>query len=116
MQHTLPPARVMERAVQTSDASYDGLFVVAVRTTGILCRPSCPARKPLPKNRAYSAPPGEARAAGFRPCKRCRPEAADGRPPEWVARLLAAVEADPAARWRDVDLRTLAIDPARARR
>src|SRR5437762_842549 len=102
--HKLPPLRTLVRAVQASDESYDGLFVVAVKTTGIFCRPSCPARKPLPKNCTYFATADEARAAGFRPCKRCRPEAADGRPPEWTARLLAAVEADPAARWRDADL------------
>jgi AraC family transcriptional regulator of adaptative response/methylated-DNA-[protein]-cysteine methyltransferase len=106
----------MERAVNESDASYDGIFFVAVRTTGIFCRPSCPARKPLPKNRAYFATAREALFAGFRPCRRCRPMETDGCPPEWVARLLAAVESDPQARWRDRDLRRLAIDPARARR
>ena len=113
---TLPPVREMERAVRGSDASYDGIFFVAVRTTGIFCRPSCPARKPLPKNCTYFATATEARDAGFRPCKRCRPEDADGKPPAWAGRLLAAVERDPAARWRDDDLRALGIDPARARR
>src|SRR5438874_187205 len=112
----LPPLREMERAVNVSDASYDGIFVVAVRTTGIFCRPSCPARKPLPKNREYYATAQEALFAGYRPCKRCRPLDTDGRPPDWVARLLEAVERDPATRWRDADLRVLDIDPARARR
>ena len=50
---TLPPVKEMERAVHASDASYDAIFFVAVRTTGIFCRPSCPARKPLPRNCAY---------------------------------------------------------------
>lgn len=113
---TLPPLAEMERAVDASDASYDGIFFVAVRTTGIFCRPSCPARKPLAKNREYYATARAAIFAGYRPCKRCRPLETDGRPPEWVARLLAAVERDPQARWRDQDLRQLAIDPARARR
>jgi AraC family transcriptional regulator of adaptative response/methylated-DNA-[protein]-cysteine methyltransferase len=106
----------MERAVTCSDASYDGIFFVAVRTTGIFCRPSCPARKPLPKNREYFATAREALFAGYRPCKRCRPMESNGRPPPWVAQLLANVERDPKARWRDQDLRRLAIDPARARR
>ena len=106
----------MERAVTDSDAGYDGIFFVAVRTTGIFCRPSCPARKPLPKNREYYATAREALFAGYRPCKRCRPLETDGRPPEWVARLLAAVERDPKARWRDRDLRALDIDPIKARR
>jgi AraC family transcriptional regulator of adaptative response/methylated-DNA-[protein]-cysteine methyltransferase len=113
---TLPATKEMERAVTGSDASYDGIFFVAVRTTGIFCRPSCPARKPLPKNREYFGTAREALFAGYRPCKRCRPLETNGRPPEWVGRLLGEVERDPRARWRDQDLRRLAIDPARARR
>src|SRR5258706_16234507 len=109
--NTLPPPSEMERAVDTSDASYDGIFFVAVRTTGIFCRPSCPARKPLAKNREYFATAREAVFAGYRPCKRCRPMETDGRPPDWVARLLHEVERDPKARWQDRDLRRLAIDP-----
>jgi AraC family transcriptional regulator of adaptative response/methylated-DNA-[protein]-cysteine methyltransferase len=112
----LPPLKEMERTVNDSDASYDGIFFVAVRTTGIFCRPSCPARKPLPKNREYYATAREAIGAGYRPCKRCRPLDTDGRPPEWVGRLLGEVERDPRVRWRDDDLRRLDIDPARARR
>src|SRR5882672_6974396 len=109
---TLPPTSELERAYQRNDAAYDGIFFVAVRTTGIFCRPSCPARKPLPKNRDYLPTARAAIFAGYRPCKRCRPMETDGRPPEWVARLLAVVEDDPRARWRDRDLRRLAIDPA----
>jgi AraC family transcriptional regulator of adaptative response/methylated-DNA-[protein]-cysteine methyltransferase len=106
----------MERAVQASEASYDGVFFVAVRTTGIFCRPSCRARKPLPRNCEYYATAREALFAGFRPCKRCRPMGVNGRPPAWVVDLLALVEKDPTVRWRDADLRARAIDPGRARR
>jgi AraC family transcriptional regulator of adaptative response/methylated-DNA-[protein]-cysteine methyltransferase len=113
---SLPSLQEMERATSEGDASYDGIFFVAVRTTGVFCRPSCPARKPLPRNREYFASARAALFAGFRPCKRCRPLATDGRPPEWVARLLAEVERNPKTRWRDQDLRARAIDPARARR
>ena len=67
---TLPPAAEMQRAYQRSDASYDGIFFVSVRTTGIFCKPSCPARKPLPKNVQYFATAREALFAGYRPCKR----------------------------------------------
>lgn len=114
--YTLPPLNEMERAVDARDAEYDGLFVVAIRTTGIFCRPSCPARTSLRKNRTYFAAAGDALATGYRPCKRCRPLDANGRPPAWVTKLLALVERDPAARRRDAELREFGIDPARARR
>jgi AraC family transcriptional regulator of adaptative response/methylated-DNA-[protein]-cysteine methyltransferase len=114
--NTLPPVTEMERAIRRRDTGYDGIFFVGVRTTSIFCRPSCPARPALPKNREYFPTAKTALFAGYRPCKRCRPMEADGRPPPWVGRLLAAVDGDPQARWRDRDLRRLAIDPARARR
>jgi AraC family transcriptional regulator of adaptative response/methylated-DNA-[protein]-cysteine methyltransferase len=56
------------------DAAADGQFVYAVRTTGIYCRPSCPARRPRVDNVAFHHTPSEAEAAGFRACLRCRPE------------------------------------------
>ena len=114
--NTLPPVREMERACREKDASYDGVFFLAVRTTGIFCRPSCPARKPLPQNVQYFESVRAALFAGFRPCKRCRPLEVSGQPPEWAARLLAEVEADPTRRITDADVRALGIDPARARR
>lgn len=64
-----------ERAFFASDAAWDGRFVAAVRTTGIFCRPSCRARKPLRANVTFLDDPAAARAAGYRPCLRCHPEA-----------------------------------------
>jgi AraC family transcriptional regulator of adaptative response/methylated-DNA-[protein]-cysteine methyltransferase len=64
----------MERAFYASDATWDGRFVAAVRTTGIFCRPSCRVRKPLPKNVEYLPDAAAARAAGYRACLRCQPE------------------------------------------
>jgi AraC family transcriptional regulator, regulatory protein of adaptative response / methylated-DNA-[protein]-cysteine methyltransferase len=113
---TLPPPPEMERAYQQSDASYDGVFFLAVRTTGIFCRPSCGARKPRPDHVEYFATPREALFAGYRPCKRCNPMLAVGRPPIWVERLLQEVDRDPSRRVRDADIRSLGIDPSRARR
>ena len=55
------------------DPRYDGEFVVAVRTTRIYCRPSCPAKQPKRENVTFFADGAAAEAAGFRPCKRCRP-------------------------------------------
>jgi AraC family transcriptional regulator of adaptative response/methylated-DNA-[protein]-cysteine methyltransferase len=106
----------MTRAVQERDASYDGIFFTGVRTTGIFCRPSCPARQPLPRNCEFFATTHEAKLAGFRPCKRCRPLEVDGRPPPWVAALLEAVRDAPSARLSDKQLRGMDIDPTRARR
>jgi len=63
-----------ERALLAADPAYDGRFVAAVRTTGIFCRPSCRARKPLPKNVTFLADAAAARAAGYRACLRCHPE------------------------------------------
>src|SRR6184192_2438892 len=97
----LPTIAEMERALRSRDASYDGIFFVAVRTTGIFCRPSCPARAALSKNRSYFRTPREALFAGYRPCKRCRPLETNGRPPDWVRHLLAEVDRDPKARLRD---------------
>src|SRR5262245_50136191 len=70
------------------DAAFDGQFVIAVLTTGIYCRPSCPARKPLRKNVVFFAAPRLAREAGFRPCKRCYPDRVAARDPA-VERVLA---------------------------
>ena len=62
------------RAVLDRDRSADGSFVFAVTTTGIYCRPSCPARRPRRENVKFFADGDEARTAGFRACKRCRPD------------------------------------------
>ncbi len=66
----------IERAFYASDPAWDGRFVAAVRTTGIYCRPSCRVRKPLPKNVSYLPDAAAARAAGYRACLRCHPDAA----------------------------------------
>ncbi|GAB4194171.1 MAG: bifunctional DNA-binding transcriptional regulator/O6-methylguanine-DNA methyltransferase Ada [Thalassobaculales bacterium] len=64
------------QAVAARDKSAEGRFVMAVRTTGIFCKPGCPARLPKRENVIFFATPAEARAAGFRPCLRCKPDAA----------------------------------------
>jgi AraC family transcriptional regulator of adaptative response / DNA-3-methyladenine glycosylase II len=73
------------RAVQSKDVRFDGWFVTAVLTTGVYCRPSCPARLPLAGNVRFHPTAAAAQRAGFRPCKRCRPDAAPGSP-EWNVR------------------------------
>ena len=70
------------QAVQTRDASCDGLFYYGVRTTGVYCRPSCASRQPKPENVAFFALPEAARQAGFRACLRCRPDQTAIRDPQ----------------------------------
>jgi AraC family transcriptional regulator of adaptative response/methylated-DNA-[protein]-cysteine methyltransferase len=111
----LPSRREMERAYQRSDASYDGIFYLGVRTTGIFCRPSCHARKPRPENVEFFPGPKEALFAGYRPCRKCRP-LEHGDQPEWVASLLRRVDERPDARIRERDLRSMGLEPARVRR
>ena len=72
-------------AVQSRDARFDGWFVTAVRSTGIYCRPSCPARTPIRRNVRFLPTAAAAQRAGFRACKRCRPDATPGSP-QWDAR------------------------------
>jgi AraC family transcriptional regulator, regulatory protein of adaptative response / DNA-3-methyladenine glycosylase II len=67
-----------ERARLSRDARFDGLFFTAVASTGIYCRPVCPARAPMSKNVRFFNTAAAAEAAGFRPCLRCRPELAPG--------------------------------------
>jgi AraC family transcriptional regulator of adaptative response/methylated-DNA-[protein]-cysteine methyltransferase len=113
---TLLPARgEMERAFARKDASYDGVFYVAVKTTGIFCRPSCPSRPKL-ENVEFFLSVKECFFAGYRPCKRCHPLEANGKPPEWARELISRVEAAPDARLKAGDLRALGITPERARR
>lgn len=73
------------RAVATRDSRFDGAFVLAVRTTGIYCRPSCPARTPLARNVEFFATSAAAHEHGYRACKRCLPDAVPGSP-EWNLR------------------------------
>ncbi len=69
-----PEARHMWEAVLTRDASFDGQFVYAVRSTGVYCRPSCPSRKPRQSQAVFFSKPEEALRGGYRACKRCRPD------------------------------------------
>lgn len=97
-------------AIKSRDARFDGHFFIGVHTTGIYCRPVCPARTPKRANVQFYRHPAEAEAAGLRPCLRCRPETAPGTP-AWngtsatVARALRLINENLA---EDLDLGTLA--------
>ena len=111
----LPDRREMMRAFHNKNAEYDGVFYVAVNTTGIFCRPSCPSR-PNPENVEFFGSVRDCWFAGYRPCKRCRPLEAGGAPPQWAATLMQRVESSPDARIKAGDLRELWVTPERARR
>ena len=72
--------RALDRARISRDARFDGKFFIAVKTTGIYCRPICPSRTSNSRNVSYYPSAAAAAEAGFRPCLRCRPEAAPGTP------------------------------------
>jgi AraC family transcriptional regulator, regulatory protein of adaptative response / methylated-DNA-[protein]-cysteine methyltransferase len=112
----LPSRAEMEAAHRRRDAAYDGVFYIGVRTTGVFCRPTCPARAPLARNVEYFGSVKEALFAGFRPCKRCRPLEVPGTHPDWVAGLITRLEQEPERRLRDRDLRAAGVGPERARR
>lgn len=94
---SLPDPRTCEQARLSRDARFDGLFFTAVSSTGIYCRPVCPAPPPKAENVTYYATASAAEAAGFRPCLRCRPELAPGdgawrRGDDVVARALKLID------------------------
>jgi AraC family transcriptional regulator of adaptative response/methylated-DNA-[protein]-cysteine methyltransferase len=109
--NTFPVFQTLSRrrcliAVASRDARLDRAFVYAVRSTGIYCRPSCPSRRPRPKQMQFFAIPEAAERAGFRPCLRCRPQHAPrSTQAELVRRVCSAIEADVD---RPADLRRLA--------
>lgn len=112
----MPRREQMLAAFLESDPEWDGVFYTGVVTTGIFCRPTCPARKPRPENLRFFPSVREALQAGFRPCRRCRPVEPAGATPVWLRPLMEAVEAEPERRWRDAELRDRGLHPERVRR
>jgi AraC family transcriptional regulator of adaptative response/methylated-DNA-[protein]-cysteine methyltransferase len=116
MLNHLPSHDELYAMISRRDPELDGVVYVAVKTTGIFCRPVCPARTPLSRNVTFYTCPEEAQAAGFRACKRCRPLDDPNSPTVLIDKLLALVEDDPSRRWSEDDLRDMGIEPATARR
>jgi AraC family transcriptional regulator, regulatory protein of adaptative response / methylated-DNA-[protein]-cysteine methyltransferase len=112
----LPPSETMYRALVNRDTSFEGIFFVGVRTTGVFCRPTCAAKKPARENVDFFATSNEALESGYRPCLRCHPMDQNGQPPKLIERLRAEVERAPDGRLTDKELTALAIDPSTARR
>src|SRR4029077_3949094 len=112
----LPSFEAMYRALVGRDPSFEGIFFVGVRTTGIFCRPTCSAKKPARTNVDFFSTPSEALHGGYRPCLRCRPMDPNERPPKLIEQLRAEVERSPGGRLTDKELAALSIDPSTARR
>jgi AraC family transcriptional regulator of adaptative response/methylated-DNA-[protein]-cysteine methyltransferase len=119
MSHTtveLPPIDEMRRAFAAKDPAYDGTFIVAVKTTGIFCRPVCRAKTPKAENVEFFPTTAEALRHGYRACKLCNPLDAVGATPPLVAKLIELVDDSPDGRVTSEDLKSLGIDPSTARR
>ncbi|KTD61393.1 bifunctional transcriptional activator/DNA repair enzyme AdaA [Legionella spiritensis] len=104
------------QALLDKNSQYEGIFYVGVKTTGVFCRPTCPARKPKYEHCEFFETAQQALLASFRPCKRCRPLSHPNQVSELIRKVVEAVESDPEKRWKSGDLRALSIDPATARR
>ena len=115
MDHSLPDNETLYSALVSRDSTFEGIFVVGVKTTGVFCRPTCTARKPKKANVEFFGSAHDALLAGYRPCKICRPLEYRGAAPGWLKPLLDEINDDPLVRLRDQDLRTRGLDPSRVR-
>jgi len=112
----LPPPDEMYAAIARRDPAFDGIFLTAVTSTGIFCRPSCSAKTPRRENVEFFPTARDALFAGYRPCLRCRPLEPAGAAPAWLRPLLDDLAQEPTAPWSDEDLRARGLEPSRVRR
>lgn len=103
-------------ALLLKDSGYEGVFFVGVKTTGVFCRPTCPARKPKFENCEFFTDAEQALIASYRPCKRCNPLVHPGETSNLIKKLVDAVEEHPEKRWKDKDFAAISIDSVTARR
>lgn len=113
MMFALPDPDTLYHALLTRDASFDGCAYVGVTSTGIFCRLSCPASKPLRDNCVFLESPAVCLHAGFRACLRCRPLGAIA--PDH-AQQMARLDAAPSRRWSEADVVAAGFDPSTLRR
>ena len=104
------------QALLDKNPNYESMFYVGVKTTGVFCRPTCPARKPKFENCEFYKTAKEALLGSFRPCLRCRPLYHPNQFSDLVRILVEAVEANPEKRWKTHDFKVLSVDESTARR
>ena len=102
--------------IGTQDPSYEGLFITAVKTTGVFCRPSCRARKPKVENVVFFDSAKRALQHGFRPCKICKPMEHLAETPEYIQSLIGELHKNPYSRIKDSDLVERGLEPNHIRR
>ena len=103
-------------AIGKSETIYEGMFVTAVKTTKIFCRPSCRARKPLAKNVVFYQNSEEALKHGYRPCKVCRPMELEEENPRYIQQLIEELQDNPYGKIKDRDLKQRGLEPSHIRR
>lgn len=113
---TVQCKREYYQALLDKNTEYEGIFYVGVKTTGVFCRPTCPARKPKFENCEFFETVQQALLASFRPCQRCRPLSHPNQVSPLIQMLVTAVEENPEKRWKDKDFQELSVDASTARR
>jgi len=112
----LPDGDTLYAALLARDARFDGRVWVCVTSTGIFCRLTCPARKPLRENCSFRPTVAECLAEGYRPCKRCHPLSSAATADPTVRDLIELLDADPGRRWSETDVAGMGYDPSTVRR
>lgn len=107
---------IFYQAYLNRDKSFEGIFFLAVKTTGIFCRPGCKARAPKKENVEFFNNPDDAIQKGYRPCKKCQPLQKQGEVPQWVKQAMDLVDQQADQRISDKILQQHDIDPVRLRR
>ena len=115
MSHPLPDPDTLYTALLQRDSTFEGIFVVGVKTTGVFCRPTCRARMPKRENVEFFPSAREALLHGYRPCKICTPLEYAGTPPAWLRPLLDEINKSPLVKLKDSHLREKGLDPSRVR-
>lgn len=104
------------QAIIRKDSEYEGIFITAVKTTGIFCRPVCTARKPKPENVEFFDTPEKAILSGYRPCKVCKPMDHKDETPDYIKKIIEELNVDPFLKLKDYDLIQKGIEPSQIRR
>jgi AraC family transcriptional regulator of adaptative response/methylated-DNA-[protein]-cysteine methyltransferase len=108
--------QIMYNALLKKDSSFEGIFFVAVKTTGIFCRPTCTARKPKRENVEFFPTSREAIIHGYRPCKVCSPLELMGKTPNDIMKLIKEINENTSMKINDYELRKRGLEPNKIRR